>query len=86
MFITLTLGQKYKIFADKTDDCQSAYQMYQCGKERAPTVFGKMVVYQEETSKMANNTALSNCTYAGDLIFFLGSITGGNHSSQIMLF
>jgi hypothetical protein len=29
--------------------------MYKCGKEKAPTVFGKMVVFKEETSKTAKN-------------------------------
>lgn len=48
--VNLALKCIYEIFADKTDDCQSAYQMYRCGKDKAPTVFGKMVVYEEGTS------------------------------------
>jgi hypothetical protein len=44
-------------FSDDTDDCQSAYQMYKCGKEEAPVVFGKMVVWQEVTSdKVSRNS------------------------------
>ncbi|XP_059481817.1 uncharacterized protein LOC132200398 isoform X2 [Neocloeon triangulifer] len=37
------------------DECESAYRMYKCGKEQAPVVFGKMVVYKEVTSE--DNTA-----------------------------
>ncbi|XP_065346726.1 uncharacterized protein LOC135943983 [Cloeon dipterum] len=37
------------------DECQSAYNMYKCGKEEAPVVFGKMVVYKEVTSEDNNS-------------------------------
>jgi hypothetical protein len=31
--------------------------MYKCGKEKAPIVFGKMVVFKEDTSNMVWNRA-----------------------------
>jgi hypothetical protein len=46
----------YSLFyLDDTDDCQNAYQMYSCGKQEAPVVFGKMVVWQEVTSEEVFN-------------------------------
>jgi hypothetical protein len=39
------------IFADKTDDCQNAYQLYRCGKKRAPNTLKSMIDNEQKKSQ-----------------------------------